>query len=132
MFLSSLFLLAAVECADPDTARGMRDIDRGVPPCEPERVKVPQRPSTASEQARAKRYFDDYLLDGPTARWRFLSVRIGYILCGRVNAKNRFGAYSGWTPFAYDLVEGDGYILGPDESTSAWITLCLDETVIVD
>lgn len=43
----------------------------------------------------------DQLADGPAARFRNIHSASAGLVCGEVNAKNGFGAYIGFTPFAY-------------------------------
>jgi hypothetical protein len=94
-------LLAGVVLSDPITAEEVR---RGV--------------ASAPEVRQA---LDRELNDYPSARFRevFITVngqadgRRGPYFCGKVNAKNRMGAYVGWTDFvASDVgivdVRGDG------------------------
>nr|WP_314136946.1 hypothetical protein [uncultured Brevundimonas sp.] len=57
-------------------------------------------PVTAAQITDARRALDARLFDYPSARFR--DVRgTGFALCGFVNAKNRYGAYSGWKRFAW-------------------------------
>lgn len=56
-------------------------------------------PVTTAQIDSARRALDDQLLDFRSARFRDVTGN-GYVLCGKVNAKNRVGAYIGWMPFA--------------------------------
>lgn len=57
-------------------------------------------PVTPRQVEGAKAALDARLLDYPSARFR--DVRgTGLALCGFVNAKNRMGAFTGWTRFAW-------------------------------
>lgn len=103
LLTASLLFLAPVECFPPDTVTGQRQIRIGECPDPDKPPPPPDRAPTASEQNRAKAAFDLVAFDGPSARWRFEVTRKGYLVCGYVNAKNRLGAYVGWTPFTYDL-----------------------------
>lgn len=51
----------------------------------------------------------DKLLDGESARWRWPKHVAEFgLYCGFVNAKNRMGAYTGFTPFMVLGGVGDG------------------------
>lgn len=51
----------------------------------------------------------DKLLDGESARWRWPKHVAAFgMYCGFVNAKNRMGAYTGFTPFMVFGGVGDG------------------------
>lgn len=54
------------------------------------------RPITPSEQAAIRKEMDLHLRDGLSARYRFPRRRHVDAYCFWVNAKNGFGAYSGW------------------------------------
>lgn len=62
-------------------------------------------PVTDAQVRSARSAFDEQLLDFPSARFKDVTGN-GYVLCGQVNAKNRVGAYIGWTPFAAVWREG--------------------------
>lgn len=50
----------------------------------------------------AKRAVLYQLKDGESAKFRNVTVApLGKVVCGEVNSKNAFGAYSGFEPFAY-------------------------------
>lgn len=57
-------------------------------------------PVTPGQIAEARSALDERLFDYPSARFRDVRGR-DKVLCGFVNAKNRMGAYIGWTRFAY-------------------------------
>ena len=77
------------------------------------------KPTPETAQAAVKSYFESRLFDGPAARYRFFmpplhgwfhstpdypafvsySDNPGWYMCGEINAKNRFGAYVGYTAF---------------------------------
>lgn len=59
-----------------------------------------------AQQAAIKNHFYAQLLDGPSTRWKWPANGLsqGYY-CGWLNAKNRFGAYTGWTGFVVLLGE---------------------------
>jgi SH3-like domain-containing protein len=50
--------------------------------------------------AEGKAAVEALLLDSESARWKIESASQG-LVCGKVNAKNRFGAYIGWSRFGY-------------------------------
>ncbi|WP_173087376.1 hypothetical protein [Devosia sp. 1635] len=54
----------------------------------------------------------DDLADGYSAKFSWLSKKRGYI-CGFVNAKNGFGAYSGNTAFRYEVSSRTLEVLPP-------------------
>ncbi len=75
------------------------------------RTKLEKEKAAAARQAalelRAVPYVEvlkDHLRDPASAQirlWRFGYIyEIGYALCGEVNAKNGFGGYAGFQPFA--------------------------------
>lgn len=59
---------------------------------------TPLGPPTDAQFTAAKRAFDEQLLDHTSARFRDVHGDAGAV-CGFVNAKNRMGAYTGWTRF---------------------------------
>lgn len=71
-------------------------------------------PPSDAQFVAAQGALNERLFDYPTARFR--DVRGNSVaLCGFVNAKNRLGAYAGWTRFAYAstseprlYMDGDG------------------------
>lgn len=55
---------------------------------------------TTRNKADIVRQVRDKLIDGESARWRWPLHQTEFgTYCGWVNAKNRLGAYTGWTPF---------------------------------
>lgn len=49
----------------------------------------------------------DRLFDGESARWRWPEkVEGASVYCGFLSSKNRFGAYTGFKPFAVMLAQG--------------------------
>ena len=66
------------------------------------------------------------MFDGPSARWRFDKVRNNAIVCGFVNGKNQLGGYTGWTPFVFNLKDGQGTIYQDKDSVWLFNTLCPD------
>lgn len=69
----------------------------------------------ATLQRSIKSHFDAELLDGLSARWKWPAQRSPTMYCGWVNAKNRMGAYTGWTPFAVLIEKGkvkNGRLIG--------------------
>lgn len=70
-------------------------------------------PVAPSQIAGAKQALDAQLLDYPSARFR--DVRgTEAALCGFVNAKNRVGAYTGWSRFAWLTVTDNHRLLIDD------------------
>ncbi|QBX37219.1 hypothetical protein E4M02_02605 [Brevundimonas sp. S30B] len=65
-------------------------------------------PGTA-QLAAARAALDERLLDYPSARFREVRGN-NMVLCGNVNAKNRMGAYSGWTRFAVFHSDGSSSV----------------------
>ena len=72
-----------------------------------------------------KSHFDQQLFDGFTARWQFDNVRADFLVCGKVNAKNRLGSYAGWAPFYFNLNDETGRIFSHDEDPWLYKVLCL-------
>lgn len=109
MLLSFLLLMAAEDCVVPGTYYRDLLIERGAKRCEdPKNVmQKPTRKATAAEISAAKAYFNEVLKDGNSARWRFEGVWDGGYVCGTVNAKNSYGAYTGWRRFWYHDGAGD-------------------------
>jgi hypothetical protein len=91
-------------------------------PSPTEEQTMQNAPMPSSEQAAQQavsNYFNDSLFDGPTARYQFLPLTHGYLksvflpddsvlttrsyfgwfMCGHVNGKNRYGAYTGYKLF---------------------------------
>lgn len=58
----------------------------------------PLGPPSEVQFTAARRAFDEQLLDHTSARFRDVHGDAGAI-CGFVNAKNRMGAFTGWTQF---------------------------------
>ena len=46
-----------------------------------------------------------YLKDDQSARWKLQQPTTLTVYCGWVNAKNSFGAYNGWEPFAIGYIK---------------------------
>ena len=72
------------------------------------------RPISAADQAEIKRQADEVLLDGPSTRWKWPARRREKLYCAEYNAKNAFGAYTGWKPYFFangelTLVSGDAF-----------------------
>lgn len=99
-------LIAAGErCADDvrdeqiAAARRRAHVQRG--------VSFKDRPLPAATQSQIRRMMDrEVLFDGLTARYEFPVWKHPDIYCFRVNAKNRLGAYTGWSDFAVALGPG--------------------------
>lgn len=89
---------------------------------------APQPPSPSLFEG-ARRAMDAQLFDFPSARLQDVRANKA-VICGRVNAKNRLGAYAGWQRFVYvkhDGGAGDLYI-ADDIMVS---TFCDDQTRFV-
>jgi hypothetical protein len=57
-------------------------------------------PLPAARQQAIRRYYDAKLFDGSSARWKWpRQHRDRGMYCGWVNARNRLGAYTGWTAY---------------------------------
>jgi hypothetical protein len=119
-------------CLDPDdsTPSGIRALDGGETCLKPRKglPKEPVVPITPARQAQIKARFDTVLLDGVSARWKWQPQRSRLLYCGWVNAKNRMGAYSGWSPY-YVMFEKSGRItsakiVGSGDSPIVLETLC--------
>lgn len=83
------------------------------------------KPATASDIAGIKEAMEDRLKDSDSAKIKDVRLngdeKSGWQFCGSVNAKNSYGAYSGFTPFMGMKLKGtDGNIsyvvLGVDDS----------------
>jgi hypothetical protein len=88
----------------------------------------PQPPAPALFEG-AKRALDAQLFDFPSAR--FQEVRANAtVICGRVNAKNRMGAYAGWQRFVYVAMrDGEDRLYVDDDIVAD--TFCDDQTRFV-
>lgn len=64
-----------------------------------------------------KAKIEAHLNDPESARYRNIVVKAGRdIVCGEVNAKNRFGAYVGFRRFYALVLSGDAFLtIAPDE-----------------
>lgn len=123
--MRALFLfvvtLALTACATQVSQEKIASADYGTPP-------------PANAEQIIKRHFDLKLVDGGSARYRIgapaksylkesplfgTHETFGYRQCGLVNAKNRMGGYTGYSPFAVFWRNGQivfSLIPGPDES----------------
>lgn len=112
-FLTPLTLLAqAPDCPTDETAYGRMRIRTGEASCaeqaaEIAKQQIPPRKTTQAEKQRIIARFDDLLVDGPSARWKWGDVVRGSVACFSVNSKNRMGGYTGWTRYSFDLETGD-------------------------
>ena len=94
-------LASLIGCATGPTPEQLSSADYGPPPPENYREMI-------------KSEFDLKLIDGASARYKFYDPDQGYTsdapmygtkltfgwhVCGIVNAKNRMGGYTGWSPF---------------------------------
>lgn len=65
------------------------------------------RPPSPKVQAAIKRHAETKLKDAVSAQWKWPAAQgEGKFYCGWINAKNSFGAYVGWTPYAA-IIEKD-------------------------
>lgn len=62
-------------------------------------LAVPLVPFTEGDKATIKDAVGRHLKDPFSAQYEWPEVRSGTVYCGFVNAKNAFGAYSGYQPF---------------------------------
>lgn len=115
LVFAALFFAAPIsaeeDCANPLTSRGQAAIADGrEKPCEvaSEKVQPRLRASTPIEKQAVLRYFNAELKDAPSARWQWSGTWADGWICGKVNAKNSFGGYTGWQSFAYR--DGRGFI----------------------
>lgn len=111
-----IFMVQVADCPDPETAGGRFRIRQGELSCEQQaenaaKEKIPARPISAAEQRRIIAHFDLILLDGPSARWRWGKVERGHVAWFMVNAKNRMGAYTGWSCYSFDFETGKEFSL---------------------
>lgn len=78
-------------------------------------------PLPLAKQQAIRRYFDAKLFDGPSARWKWPKQQKDRgMYCGWVNARNRLGAYTGWTAYFVDFgpsgkVDHDVMLIDPKE-----------------
>ena len=131
--LAVAFAGAPNGCLVPDDSvpANARSLDAGEA-CRTPRP-APMKPATLSislvKQALIKAHFDNALLDGTSARWKWQLQRHPQVYCGWVNAKNRLGAYSGWKP--YYVMFGKtgkvdkGEIVGEGDSTIMLDAFCI-------
>lgn len=82
----------------------------------------PPGPVTDGIIRSARAALDERLLDYPSARFRDVHGN-AMVVCGFVNAKNRMGAYTGWSRFAYVDLGSDPYLLVDDAEGSDDIML---------
>ena len=95
---------------------------------------VAARPLTSSEKALIREAVSDDFLDADSAKFRWLPLpdhMNGSLYCGSVNAKNRFGAYTGYNAFAVVVELKNGKITNPISMTAmreydadAWRMVC--------
>jgi len=76
----------------------------------------PRTPGPATDRtfAAARDALDGVLIDYPSARFREVTANASFV-CGRVNAKNRLGAYSGWSNFVVVIEPDAQAFVGDDE-----------------
>jgi hypothetical protein len=114
--LVAVFLLGLLGCATPDPS-----IEVGTPP--------------ADYEQRVKSYFENVLIDPDSAHYKigtpyraYLDAPLirgggiewnGWAVDVLINAKNRMGGYSGWTP--YYVLLGKGGVYNAFESTNGYV-----------
>jgi hypothetical protein len=92
------------------------------------------RDLTAPEKAMIREAVSDQFLDPDSAKFRWLPLPAklnGGVYCGSVNAKNGFGAYTGYKPFAVVLEVKGGAVTKAISLTTVreydadvWALLC--------
>ena len=74
----------------------------------PASAAIPTGPLPDEARAAVMQSINDKLRDSETARWRWPDVpeTSGLTYCGWLNAKNAYGAYTGYRPYAVILDKG--------------------------
>ena len=111
--ITVLFLLGAVfcSCGPPQyvypTPEQMKDADYGPPPRNYEEAVKSRFEGTLFDPDSAV-----YEFSFPTQAWyrKGQTIYYGWAVCGRVSAKNRYGAYVGPTPF-YVLIRNEEVVV---------------------
>lgn len=80
---------------------------------------------TVKDQQATRTYFNKIMFDGPAARWQFAYKRAPFV-CGFVNGKNRYGAFTGWQPFYFNVDDQRGVVFTDQTDTWMWELLCLN------
>jgi len=84
-------------------------------------------PVTQRQLSDARSAFDERLFDYPSARFRE-TYGNGFLICGKVNAKNRLGAFIGWKRFALFAKRDDEpatlYVEDTDSSADVMLEIC--------
>lgn len=88
-------------------------------------VQAPEAPPSRAQFTSLRAALDANLLDYPTTRFREVTAKRG-VVCGKMNARNRMGAYTGWTDFGALYVEDETslYIADPDDPPLLLEMLC--------
>jgi len=86
-----------------------------VPTTADERMSIDEKTMMRMKEEVAKDF-----LDPDSARFRgVVPTEKGGVLCGFVNAKNRFGGYVGFRPFAYNTITGKATTYDPPGDNEA-------------
>jgi hypothetical protein len=64
------------------------------------------------QRKRLAEILDVELADGPSSRLRSVRLTYGAAVCGKLNTKNRMGAYVGYTDFYVSLAAGNLVVEG--------------------
>ncbi|MFC5370935.1 hypothetical protein ACFPIF_00110 [Brevundimonas faecalis] len=92
----------------------------------PLQINADQRPLTDANIASARHALDERLLDYTTARFRDVRGN-GAALCGFVNAKNRMGAYTGWSRFVVIFTETPALHIEGEGTSNAFVDVLCGE-----
>ena len=94
-------------------------------------------PASDQDVAGIRLSLDSFFADAPAVRFKdvcisqsnpFRKTKRGF--CGLVNAKNQFGAYTGYTPFMY--LEGSksaGVVTNTDAPGASYCTMCAGDPI---
>ncbi len=103
--LKTAWVNAGVICLDDIRAREQEQADLNAFIGRGRAFKDRALPPAAQGQIRRK-MDREILIDGASARYQFPLWRHPEFYCFTVNAKNRFGAYTGWSEFVVALGPG--------------------------
>jgi hypothetical protein len=76
-------------------------------------AKAAQEAKAAAQEAKALEILQSQLFDPWSAQLRDVEHRPNDVVCGRINAKNRYGGYVGFRIFAVNLETREAFIV-PD------------------
>lgn len=79
-------------------------------------------PISAADKAEIIKQADQMMFDGPATRWDWPERVSEKIYCGKLNGKNRLGAYTGWRPFFF--LSGKLTIPNDDLTLDLYKTMC--------